>query len=99
MNIIIKPCDDGFIVVNLDKVEKYGFDKAHTHIKSKKIARTIKDNILNNRFPKTRNEYLLISHIRVSDDKEYVDKIEHLINTRKNKKKEKYINSQKGTRV
>ncbi|MCT4564685.1 MAG: hypothetical protein N4A68_10310 [Maledivibacter sp.] len=94
-NVIIKPSSGGFLVINLTKVNKYGFEKAHTHIKSKMVARTIKTNVMYNRFPKTRNQYLLTSHIRVSNNENYIKKIEQLLYTRKNKGNQKYINCQK----
>lgn len=94
-NVIIKPSSGGFLVINLTKVNKYGFEKAHTHIKSKMVARTIKNNVMYNRFPKTRNQYLLTSHIRVSNNENYIKKIEQLIDTRKNKGNQKYVNCQK----
>lgn len=94
-NIIIKPSSDGFLVINLDKVEKYGFEQAHTHIKSIMVAKTIKNNVIHNRFPKTRNEYLLTSHIRISDNENYIKKIKQLIKIREKKKKQKYVNVQK----
>lgn len=95
-NIIIKPSSDGFLVINLTKVNKYGFEKSHTHIKSKPVAKTIKNNVLHCRFPKTRNEYLLTSHIRISSNDNYINKIKELLKTRKNKSNQKYINIQKG---
>lgn len=94
-SIIIKPSCGGFLVINLTKVNRYGFENAHTHIKSKVIAKTIKNNVMHDRFPKTRNEYLLTSHIRVSSNENYIKKIEQLINIRKNKRRPKYVNSQK----
>ncbi len=96
-NIIIKPSSDGFLIINLTKVDKYGFEKAHSHIKNKLVAKTIKTNVLKCRFPKTRNEYLLTSHIRLSDDESYIQKIKQLLKTRRQKGKSKYINIQKGT--
>lgn len=98
LDIIIRPSNDGFLVINLDKAEKLGFKKAHTHIKSKAIARTVRDNVMRNKFPKTRNEYLLISHIRISNDKQYINKILELIRTRRKKGRSKYVNV-KGVRV
>ena len=94
-SIIVKPSNGGFLVINLTKVNKYGFEKAHTHIKSKLVAKTIKTNVQHDRFPKTRNEYLLTSHIRVSSNENYIEKIEQLINTRRNKGNQKYVNGQK----
>ncbi|MDK2919594.1 MAG: hypothetical protein PWQ37_2327 [Candidatus Petromonas sp.] len=96
-NIIIRPSNNGFLVINLTKVGKCGFEKAHTHIKSRPVAKTIKDNVLNTRFPKTRNEYLLNSHIRISSDENYIKNIQQLLKTRKNKSSQKYVNVQKGT--
>lgn len=94
-NVIIKPSSGGFLVINLTKLNKYGFKNAHTHIKSRMVAKTIKANVMYNRFPKTRNQYLLTSHIRVSNNESYIKKIEQLIDTRKNKGKQQYINCQK----
>ncbi|SKC49174.1 hypothetical protein [Maledivibacter halophilus] len=94
-NVIIKPSNGGFLVINLTKLNKYGFKNAHTHIKNKMVAKTIKTNVMYNRFPKTRNQYLLTSHIRVSNNENYIKKIQQLINTRNNKGKQQYINCQK----
>lgn len=94
-SVIIKPSCGGFLVINLTKVNKYGFKNAHTHIKSKMVARTIRNNVMYDRFPKTRNEYLLTSHIRVSNNESYIKKIEQLIKTRRSKGVQKYANVQR----
>lgn len=96
--IIVKPCDDGWLVINKTKAIKFGWENAHTHIRTKRMAYRIKKNVEQNRMPKTRNGYLLESHIRVTMNDRYRDKIQQLIDTRKHKGKEYYINVNKGAR-
>lgn len=96
--IIVKPYEDGWIVINQEKAIAQGWENAHTHLKSKKMALTIKRNVETGKMPRTRNPYLLTSHVRVSRSKRYQNKILELIETRARKSKKKYININKGAR-
>ena len=81
----------GYILYNTKKTFKNG----HTHVKGFDIAKTIIDNCIKNKTPKTSNLYLLTSHIRISTDEKYIKKIEELIEAKKHKDKIKYINKSK----
>ena len=43
------------------------------------MAKTIIDNCIKKKTPKTSNLYLLTSHIRISTDEKYIKRIEELI--------------------
>ena len=89
---MIKPVNNGFILINQEKAKKQGFENAHTHIKNKGMATTIRDNVLRKKMPKTRNTYLLSSHLRISTDEKYMRKIQELIDVIENKDSPKYYN-------
>lgn len=80
----------GYIVYNT----KREWNGNHTHLKSYSMAKTIINNVIYHKKPKTKNLYLLQSHIRLSDDEGYIQFIENLINVTKNKGKKIYINRQ-----
>lgn len=73
----------GLIVYNTKK----NFRDGHTHINSFRVAKMVINNVIKKKTPKTRSNYLLESHIRVSDDENYRHKIQDLINVRKQKGK------------
>ena len=79
----------GYIIHNTNKP----FSTGHTHLKSLDMAKVIINNVITGKIPKTKNEYLLISHIRISEEKRYINSIEKLIETRKNKSNQNYYNS------
>ena len=81
----------GYIVYNTKK----SFKKGHTHVKGYSMAKTIINNCIKKKTPKTSNLYLLTSHIRISTDEKYIKRIEELIEAKKNKDKIKYINKSK----
>lgn len=83
---IILRVKKGYIVYNKHKKFKEG----HTHIKNYNMAKTIIDNCINQKKPKTTNIYLLESHMRISKDYKYIDQLKELIEN--NKTKEKYYN-------
>ena len=51
----------------------------HTHCYSLKIAKIIRGNVINKRMPKTTNERLLVSHMRVNNDVAYMELLENRI--------------------
>lgn len=62
----------------------------HTHIKSKQLAKTIIHNVCNGKIPLNSRDYTLISMYRLSDDEKYRDKIQKILDTRKQKGKKDY---------
>lgn len=73
---IILGMKKGYIVYNQNK----SFKEGHTHIRSYNVAKTIIDNCINRKRPKTNNIYLLESHIRISSNEKYINDIENIIN-------------------
>ena len=78
----------GYIACNTKKIFK---DGGHTDLNSLRMAKTIIDNVINKRTPKTKNIYLLESHIRLSNDEKYNRYIEDLIVAR-NTRNVRYVN-------
>jgi hypothetical protein len=69
--------DDSFIVYNpLD------FSK-HTHCQQHGVASVVKRNVERNLLPKTNSIWLLESHIRVSDDSQYIALVQAKIDSLK----------------
>lgn len=65
----------------------------HTHMKSKQLAKTVINNVCTGKIPLNSRNYTLISMYRLSDRKEYCDKIQEILETRKQKgKKDNYCN-------
>ena len=88
---IILAVKKGYVVYNTEKP----FIKGHSHIYGFNMAKTVIDNCIRKKIPKTRNLYLLSSHTRVSNDEKYIRLVEGLIEARKNKDINKYINRSK----
>ena len=78
----------GYIAYNTRKE----WEEGHTHLESFNMAKTIIDNVIKHKKPKTKNLYLLQSHIRLTDDPSYVRFINELIDAKKNKRKYSYHN-------
>jgi len=66
-----------FIVYNPTNFEK------HTHTQKLEIAYVVKRNVERNLLPKTNSIWLLESHIRVSDDEDYIEMVQSKINSLK----------------
>ena len=84
-----------FIVWNLRKKFKGKSKniKGHSHIESFQMAKLMCKNIVNKKYPKSRLLYILKAYVRCSTDLKYINKIEELIATRKQKgKKSGYRN-------
>lgn len=78
-----------FIVMNMLKQ----FEDGHTHLNSYKQAVYAVDCIKKNKIPYNVNIYFLVSLKRLSTDKQYIEKIDNLIDTRTRKGiKKPYIN-------
>lgn len=94
--VIIK-ADCGFIVYNTNKeFEVASTLLPHTHLKSFKRAKDIINLALHQRIPRDYDYYCLTSLQRIADSKEYIDKIQQLIQVKKSKTKQNYFNPQKG---
>ena len=78
----------GYIAYNTRKE----WEEGHTHLESFNMAKTISDNVIKHKKPKTKNLYLLQSHIRLTDDPSYVKFINELVDAKKNKRKSSYRN-------
>ena len=78
----------GYIAYNTRKE----WEEGHTHLESFNMAKTIIDNVIKHKKPKTKNLYLLQSHIRLTDDPSYVKFINQLVDAKKNKRKTSYRN-------
>ncbi len=86
--IVFKACG-GYVIYNQSK----DFQVGHTHFKSFKKAKSCIDLVIRHKIPQSESIRFLGSLKRLSDDKEYCDNIEVLIQTKKQKgKKDKYYN-------
>lgn len=82
----------GFIVYNTKKE----WENGHSHLNSRAISEIVIKNVIYKRKPKTNNLYVLKSHARVSNDEKYIKFIENLIEVKRSKEKNKYINRKGG---
>lgn len=73
---------DKYIIHNTNKE----FSKGHTHIKNFKTAKFLIDLSIHKSIPKHHNKYFLVSLLRISDDKEYSDKLSNIIDKLEKKK-------------
>ena len=78
----------GYIAYNTRKE----WEEGHTHLESFNMAKTIIDNVIKHKKPKTKNLYLLQSHIRLTDDPSYVRFINELVDANKIKRKSSFRN-------
>ena len=84
---IILKVKKGYIVYNTRKV----FSEGHTHIRSFSMAKTLIDNCIKHKKPKSSSPYIITSHIRVANDDKYIKMLEELLRSKKNPK-DKYYN-------
>jgi len=84
-------CKEGDLLL---KVKKSRFDESyivydptdfskHTHIQQRGVAYVVKRNVERNLLPKTNSIRLLKSHIRVSDNEDYIEMVQSKINSLK----------------
>lgn len=88
---------DGYIILKMKRGyiaynTKKEFSEGHSHLYSFQMAKTIIDNCIRKKKPRTDKIYLLNSHIRLSNDDRYKMFIEEIIIAKKGNKKLKYIN-------
>lgn len=86
---IILEVKKGYIVYNIKKE----FENGHTHLRSFQMAKTVIDNSISKKRPKTNDRYLLESHIRITCDSKYKKTLEEILTAKLNKTKDnKYYN-------
>ena len=86
---IIFQVKEGSIAYNTKK----DFKEGHTHLKHFDAAKKAIDLVISKKIPKSTNVYYLTSLIRLTNDENYIEKINELIEIRNKKgKKEKYYN-------
>jgi hypothetical protein len=86
---VIFPCGDSYIVYNTAKQ----FSKGHSHLRGFKPCKDAIFFVTYRKIPKRTNFYYLRTLQRLSVDEKYIQDIEGLIKTRKNKgKKQRYKN-------
>ena len=78
---VILKVKNGYIVYNTNKL----FEEGHTHLKSFNMAKTLIDNCIKKKRPKTNNLYLITSHIRVSNDPKYSSILQELIEAKEDR--------------
>lgn len=86
---IILKVKKGYIVYNTRKE----FEKGHTHLQSFEMSKTLIDNNIKKKRPKTNNLYVIESHIRVTNDTKYKKILEEMLEAKRDKTKDnKYHN-------
>lgn len=84
----LKKCDDCIRITRLD-VE----GDMHTHVKSRKLAETIINNVCSEKIPLHSHSRTLVSMKRLSNSEKYITKINELLAYREQKgKKQTYYN-------
>ena len=89
---------EGYIILRVKRVyivynTKKNFKNGHTHIQSFDMAKTIIDNNIRKKRPKTNSIYLIESHIRVTNDSKYKKMLEELLASKEDRTKDnKYHN-------
>ena len=84
----IDKCEDCLRITRLD-VE----GDLHTHVHSRKLAETIISNVCSEKIPLHSHSHTLVSMKRLSDSKQYIEKIDELLMVREQKgRKQTYYN-------
>ena len=91
-------CYKGYFI---DKTEhgyricKENDNEIHTHLHNLQPSFKLIDNVVNRKIPRRCGVYYLESHIRLSDDENYIRKIEDYIKVKKTKTHQNYFNPHK----
>lgn len=84
----IEKCDNCLRVTRADVEGDF-----HTHVHSRKLAETIINNVCSEKIPLHSHSRTLVSMKRLSNSKEYIEKIDALLTAREQKgKKQSYFN-------
>jgi hypothetical protein len=90
-NFRIDKCDDCIRITRID-IE----GDLHCHLHSRQLAETIINNVCSEKIPLHSQSRTLECMARLSNDDDYIAKINELLETKKNKSKQTYRNSNKG---
>ena len=84
----VEKCDD---CLRITRINVEG--DLHTHVHSRKLAETIINNVCSEKIPLHSHSRTLVSMKRLSDSKQYIEKIDELLMVREQKgRKQPYIN-------
>ena len=87
----IDKCDDCLRITRMDVP-----GDSHTHVHSRKLAETIINNVCSEKIPLHSHSRTLVSMKRLSDNEQYINKIDELLNVREQKgRKQDYLNPHK----
>lgn len=75
---------------------KKSFNKGHTHLKSRQRSYEVAENVIKKHFPLHWSNYFIESMIRLTTDEKFIERLEHLRETRKGKDKYYYYYNRKG---
>ena len=89
-NFRIDKCDDCLRITRLDVL-----GDLHTHVKSKRLAETIINNVCSEKIPLHSHSRTLESMKRLSNNEKYITKIDELLAVRASKTKQFYYNPHK----
>ena len=84
-NYTVYDVNGGYIIHNT----KLDFQQHHTHITNFHTCKYIIKLSINKTIPKQLSDYLIVSLIRLSNDKEYIENLKYLLN-KNTKKKRRY---------
>jgi len=82
---IIFPVKIGYVIHNTAKE----FESGHTHLKSLEACKCAIDLCIYKKVPRSNSIYFLTSLLRIANDKKYVAELEHLIEIKIEKAKNK----------
>jgi hypothetical protein len=74
----------------------YGTDENHTHLHSLDKCKEVIALVIHNRLPRGSKKYVMKSCFRLSIDEDYRDKVQALIETKRNKGQQSYRNKRVG---
>ena len=84
----VEKCDD---CLRITRINVEG--DLHTHVHSRKLAETIINNVCSEKIPLHSHSRTLVSMKRLSDSKQYIEKIDELLMVREQKgRKQTYYN-------
>lgn len=84
----VEKCDD---CIRITRTDISG--DLHTHVHSRKLAETIISNVCSEKIPLHSHSHTLVSMKRLSDSKQYIEKIDELLMVREQKgRKQTYYN-------
>lgn len=92
-DFVIDKIENGYRVTRIDVEEDL-----HTHLKNLSACESVIKHVINKTIPKRVGYYYLTSIIRLATDHVFADKVQSLIDVRKQKSKQMYFNPHKKCR-